>query len=222
MVNSTVVPQFRASEAQQPTVDERSAEDGRIFVVCEYLYSALSAAPSPCSGVARFSTLSTRAPVAAMRLRGAAGAEAEFEDALGVGGGEKVDDAEVRSNDQNWFKGAFRLASRQDEECWPGVHLVARVIVPGEGPSRSKCREQPSDADPSPRWRQRCDRAWRAAPGGFGEIPSVLAVLALSPGSAVPVTRIVDLVWGDAPPPRAEKTLQWHIAQLRKGWVTTR
>jgi predicted ATPase/DNA-binding SARP family transcriptional activator len=56
-------------------------------------------------------------------------------------------------------------------------------------------------------------------PVGVGSAKSqaVLAALALSPGSAVPVSRLVDLVWGDAPPPTAEKTLQWHIAQLRKG-----
>ena len=46
---------------------------------------------------------------------------------------------------------------------------------------------------------------------------AVLAALALSPGSAVPVPRLIELVWGDAPPQTAEKALQWHIAQLRRG-----
>ena len=45
----------------------------------------------------------------------------------------------------------------------------------------------------------------------------VLAVLALSAGSAVPVARLVDLVWGDQPPRTAEKTLQSYIVRLRTG-----
>jgi predicted ATPase/DNA-binding SARP family transcriptional activator len=44
---------------------------------------------------------------------------------------------------------------------------------------------------------------------------AVLAALALSAGAAVPVTRIVELVWGSQPPPSAAKTLQAHIARLR-------
>src|SRR4029077_20878659 len=45
----------------------------------------------------------------------------------------------------------------------------------------------------------------------------VFAVLALSAGSAVPVSRLVELVWGDAPPRTAEKTLQSYIVRLRTG-----
>jgi predicted ATPase/DNA-binding SARP family transcriptional activator len=52
---------------------------------------------------------------------------------------------------------------------------------------------------------------------GSGRSQAVLAALALSPGAPVPVSRLVELVWGDAPPRTAEKTLQWHISQLRKG-----
>ena len=37
------------------------------------------------------------------------------------------------------------------------------------------------------------------------------------PGSAVPVTRLVELVWGDDPPRTAEKTLQSYVVRLRKG-----
>ncbi|WP_439656797.1 BTAD domain-containing putative transcriptional regulator [Lentzea sp. HUAS TT2] len=44
----------------------------------------------------------------------------------------------------------------------------------------------------------------------------VLAALALSPGMPLPVSRLIDLVWGDAPPSTAGKALQWHVAQLRK------
>jgi DNA-binding SARP family transcriptional activator len=45
----------------------------------------------------------------------------------------------------------------------------------------------------------------------------VLAVLALWAGSAVPVPRLVDLVWGEDPPRTAEKTLQSYVVRLRKG-----
>ena len=42
-------------------------------------------------------------------------------------------------------------------------------------------------------------------------------MLALSAGSAVPVSRLVELVWGDAPPRTAEKTLQSYVVRLRAG-----
>ncbi len=45
----------------------------------------------------------------------------------------------------------------------------------------------------------------------------VLGALALSPGSLVPVPRLVELVWGEHPPRTAEKTLQSYITRLRKG-----
>ncbi|NKE61698.1 AfsR/SARP family transcriptional regulator [Lentzea sp. PSKA42] len=45
---------------------------------------------------------------------------------------------------------------------------------------------------------------------------AVLAALALSQGTPLPVSRLIDLVWGDAPPNSASKALQWHVAQLRK------
>jgi len=51
---------------------------------------------------------------------------------------------------------------------------------------------------------------------GSARSQTVLAALALSPGSAVPVPRLIDLVYGDAPPTTAEKALQWHIARLRR------
>ena len=43
----------------------------------------------------------------------------------------------------------------------------------------------------------------------------VLAALALSPGVPVPTERIVELVWGDAMPRTARRTVQSHIASLR-------
>jgi predicted ATPase/DNA-binding SARP family transcriptional activator len=51
---------------------------------------------------------------------------------------------------------------------------------------------------------------------GPAKCQAVLAVLALSPGSAVPVSRIVRLVWGDEPPRTADKTLQSYVTRLRK------
>lgn len=50
---------------------------------------------------------------------------------------------------------------------------------------------------------------------GSTKSQTVLAVLALSAGSVVPVTRLVDLVWAEQPPPAAQKALQWHVARLR-------
>lgn len=44
----------------------------------------------------------------------------------------------------------------------------------------------------------------------------LLAALALSPRAAVPVGRLVELVWGDDRPRTAEKTLQSYATQLRK------
>ena len=52
---------------------------------------------------------------------------------------------------------------------------------------------------------------------GPAKCQAVLAVLALSPGSAVPVSRIVGLVWGEQPPRTAAKTLQSYVTRLRKG-----
>ena len=44
---------------------------------------------------------------------------------------------------------------------------------------------------------------------------AVLAVLALFHGRAVSTDRLVDAVWGDRPPLRAEKGLQTHVQRLR-------
>ena len=52
---------------------------------------------------------------------------------------------------------------------------------------------------------------------GPAKSQTVLAALALSPGTPLAVSRLVELVWGDAPPRTADKTLQWHVARLRKG-----
>jgi DNA-binding SARP family transcriptional activator len=52
---------------------------------------------------------------------------------------------------------------------------------------------------------------------GPAKCQAVLAVLALSAGSPVPVARLVQMVWGEDPPRTAEKTLQSYVARLRKG-----
>ncbi len=44
---------------------------------------------------------------------------------------------------------------------------------------------------------------------------TLLAALALVCGDTVPVSRLVDLVWGQDPPRTAEKTLQTYVMQLR-------
>ena len=44
----------------------------------------------------------------------------------------------------------------------------------------------------------------------------LLAALALDPGSAITVGRLVSLIWGDDPPRTAEKTLQTYVARLRR------
>jgi predicted ATPase/class 3 adenylate cyclase len=52
---------------------------------------------------------------------------------------------------------------------------------------------------------------------GPAKCQTALAALALSAGSAVPVPRLVELVWGAEPPRTAGKTLQSYVTRLRKG-----
>ncbi|GAA1293354.1 hypothetical protein GCM10009609_72900 [Pseudonocardia aurantiaca] len=51
---------------------------------------------------------------------------------------------------------------------------------------------------------------------GPAKCQTVLAVLALSASSAIPVPRLVELVWGAEPPRTADKTLQSYVVRLRK------
>ena len=44
----------------------------------------------------------------------------------------------------------------------------------------------------------------------------ILAVLAVECGKIVPVDRLIDLIWGEEPPPQARKSLQVHISSLRR------
>lgn len=53
---------------------------------------------------------------------------------------------------------------------------------------------------------------------GPAKCQAVLASLALTAGSAVPVARLVEMVWGTEPPRTAEKTLQSYVTRLRKGF----
>ena len=45
---------------------------------------------------------------------------------------------------------------------------------------------------------------------------SILAALALTPGSTVSADRLVDLVWGDDPPAGAHGTLHAYLSGLRR------
>jgi predicted ATPase/DNA-binding SARP family transcriptional activator len=45
----------------------------------------------------------------------------------------------------------------------------------------------------------------------------LLAALALAAPAPVPVTRLIDVIWDEAPPRTADKTLQGYVAQLRRG-----
>jgi predicted ATPase/DNA-binding SARP family transcriptional activator len=51
---------------------------------------------------------------------------------------------------------------------------------------------------------------------GPAKCRAVLAALALSVGETVPVSRLINVVWGEDPPRTAEKTLQGYVARLRK------
>lgn len=57
----------------------------------------------------------------------------------------------------------------------------------------------------------------QALDAGPPKSQTVLAALALSAGAAVPVQRLVELVWAQRPPRTADKTVQWYVARLRKG-----
>jgi predicted ATPase/class 3 adenylate cyclase len=61
------------------------------------------------------------------------------------------------------------------------------------------------------------DGAGRPVDVGPAKCQILLAALALSAGSAVPVSRLVELVWSADPPRTAGKTLQSYVTRLRKG-----
>jgi DNA-binding SARP family transcriptional activator len=49
---------------------------------------------------------------------------------------------------------------------------------------------------------------------------AVIALLMLEPGSVVPLDRMIDRMWGDKPPPRAEVSVRGYVSNLRKALVT--
>src|SRR4051812_6784680 len=51
---------------------------------------------------------------------------------------------------------------------------------------------------------------------------ALLAALALSPDRVVPSDTIVDLLWGDAPPPAVAASLHGYVAALRRVLEPTR
>ena len=56
----------------------------------------------------------------------------------------------------------------------------------------------------------------REVPAGGPRQRALLALLALSVGVAVPPSRLVDLLWDDAPPPAAINTVQVYVSRLRR------
>src|SRR4051812_13741855 len=58
--------------------------------------------------------------------------------------------------------------------------------------------------------------AGRPAALGGARPRSLLAVLALTPGRVVSRERLIDELWGEAPPARARESLQMHVSRLRK------
>ena len=61
--------------------------------------------------------------------------------------------------------------------------------------------------------------AARCALGGTKQ-RTLLALLALGAGEVVPVERIVDELWGDAPPATAAQSVQMHVSRLRRALAT--
>jgi predicted ATPase/DNA-binding SARP family transcriptional activator len=55
-------------------------------------------------------------------------------------------------------------------------------------------------------------------PGGPRQ-RGLLALLALSAGTAIPSSRLVDLLWEDAPPPAAANTVQVYVSRLRRAFT---
>src|SRR4051794_6086329 len=58
--------------------------------------------------------------------------------------------------------------------------------------------------------------AGRPAALGGSRPRALLAVLALTPGRVVSSDRLIDELWGQAPPARARASLQMHVSRLRK------
>ncbi|MFJ6194840.1 BTAD domain-containing putative transcriptional regulator [Micromonospora sp. NPDC092111] len=48
------------------------------------------------------------------------------------------------------------------------------------------------------------------------KLVELLAILLVEAGSAVPAARVMDLIWGESPPPGARATLRSHVSHLRR------
>jgi DNA-binding SARP family transcriptional activator len=60
------------------------------------------------------------------------------------------------------------------------------------------------------------EESGRPVPIGAPKRRAVLAALAMEINRIVPVQRLLELVWGEDPPPRARTALQGHVSALRK------
>jgi DNA-binding SARP family transcriptional activator/tetratricopeptide (TPR) repeat protein len=106
----------------------------------------------------------------------------------------------------------------------PGVELLDRGAVALKGfpePWRVFCAEWNAGPPPSPRVRllgpiDVVNGDGTAVPASGPKERTVLALLALAPGSAVSTDALVDALWGDSPPASAERTLQSHVSRLRR------
>ena len=56
----------------------------------------------------------------------------------------------------------------------------------------------------------------RPLPLGEGRHRTVLVLLLLHRNEAVPSERLIDALWGEAPPATAAKVLQNHVSRLRR------
>ncbi|MFI6262136.1 BTAD domain-containing putative transcriptional regulator [Micromonospora sp. NPDC051006] len=56
------------------------------------------------------------------------------------------------------------------------------------------------------------DRPVRLGP----KLVELLAILLVEPGTAVPASRVVELMWAESPPPGARTTLRSHVSHLRR------
>jgi DNA-binding SARP family transcriptional activator len=61
----------------------------------------------------------------------------------------------------------------------------------------------------------------RAASLGSGKQRLLLAALLLSANRVVSADRLIDHLWGEAPPATAQTALQGHVSALRKRWART-
>lgn len=109
----------------------------------------------------------------------------------------------------------------------PGYLAPRSSPGPPDTPTRPRATgryARPSVSDPpGPAWRYRLFGGLsverddgRVADLGGRKQRAVLAALLLELGRPVPADRLIDRVWGDEPPPRAEASLQAYVSRLRR------